>query len=145
MEIQFFYNQSDDRQINKVLDDGIILGGDIRGESNIMTPVILFDSPEVFRYNYCYIPDFQRYYTVEHITVIRTGLYEVAMSVDVLMSFRNHILQLEVIVEKQTEEINGDQYIDDGSLVTENVLFETLYNFPNGFNDDPQYILITAG
>lgn len=145
MEIQFFYNQSDERQIDKVLTPGVTLEGEIRDSANIMTPTILFTSEEVMRYNYCYISLFQRYYSVSDITVVRTGLYEVSMNVDVLMSFKNHILQLDAIVDKQTDIDNGDEYIDDSSLISENVMFTTVYNFPNGFNSEPEFILITAG
>ena len=37
------------------------------------------------------------------------------------------------------------EYIDDSSLVTDNVMFTTVYNYPDGFNDTPELILITAG
>lgn len=145
MEIQFFYNQSDDRQINKIIEPGPVLQGEFREESNLMNPSILIQSNEVFRYNYCYIEEFQRYYSISSVTVIRTGLYRVEMNVDVLMSFRRHILNLSVIVDKQTEQYNGDPYIDDGSLISDNMVYAEIYNFLGGFNDAPQYILITAG
>ena len=61
------------------------------------------------------------------------------------MSFRNHILQLPVIVDKQSMPENGDEYIDDGSLVTDNVMFTTIIEYEDGFNDDPEYVLIVAG
>ena len=67
------------------------------------------------------------------------------MECDVLMSFRRDIFELNAIVEKQTADINGNEYIDDGSLVTENSMFTRIYNFPNGFNSIGEYILITAG
>ena len=86
MQIKFYYNQSDDRQINKTLVDGVTLEGEIRGDVGIMTPVIRFQSAEVLRYNYCYIPDFQRYYSVKSVSVYREKLYDVEMEVDVLMS-----------------------------------------------------------
>lgn len=145
MDVVFYYNQSDDRQINKVLDAGETFSGYLREAANIMNPVIRFDTDEVMRYNYCYIEDFQRYYTITSITAYREGLFDVEMAVDVLMSFRNHILQLPCIVDKQSDIDNGDEYIDDASLVTDNVMFSTVYNFPDGFNDSPEFILITAG
>lgn len=145
MTVTFYYNQSDERQINKVLDAGETFNGELRDEVNIMSPVIRFDTDEVLRYNYCYIEEFQRYYSVSSINVFRDNLYDVSLSVDVLMSFRNHILQLPCIVDKQTESVNGDEYIDDSSLITDNLMFSTVYNFPDGFNDIPEYILITAG
>ena len=110
-----------------------------------MNPVIRFESDSIIRYNYAYIPELQRYYLVDTITIVRDGLYDITFSVDVLMSFRRHILQLPVIVDKQSMEENGDEYIDDGSLIADNLMFTTVYNFPEGFNDTPEIILITAG
>lgn len=72
-------------------------------------------------------------------------MFVVTFAVDVLMSFRGHILQLPVVIDKQSMSENGDEYIDDSSLVTDNVMFTNVYNFPDGFNDTPELILITAG
>ena len=67
------------------------------------------------------------------------------MEVDPLMSFKNDILALNVVASKQSSAEHGDEYIDDGSLVTDNLMFKTVYNFPTGFNNNSEYILITAG
>lgn len=145
MEVQFFYNQSDDRVINKTLIIGETFVGSPRDEVSIMNPVIRFESDGILRYNYAYIPEYQRYYSIVDRTIYRDGIWDVTFAVDVLMSFRNDIMSLNVIVDKQSMEANGDEFIDDGSLVTENVMFQTVYNFPDGFNDTGEYILITAG
>lgn len=145
MEVQFYYNYSDTRVINKNIELGEVFQGDLRDAVNLMNPVIRFDTDHIMRYNYAYIPEFQRYYLVESITAVRDKLYDVQFSVDVLMSFRGHILQLPVVVDKQSMNENGDEYIDDGSLIADNVMFTTVYNFPEGFNDTPEIILITAG
>lgn len=145
MVVKFYYNQSDDRQINKVLTGETTFEGVPRGDIDIMTPVIRFDSSDILRFNYCYIPELQRYYSVRSINAYREGLYDVTLEVDVLMSFRNHILRLECIVDKQAQSRNGDEYIDDGSLVTDNIMFNRVYNFSSGFNSTPEFILITAG
>lgn len=145
MEVQFYYNFSDTRVINKNLQEGETFTGVMRSETDIMSPVITFDTDQVLRYNYAYIPELQRYYSIIDKTVYRQGLFVVTFSVDVLMSFRGHILQLSVVVDKQSMPENGDEYIDDSSLVTDNVMFTTVYNFPDGFNDTPELILITAG
>ena len=145
MDVIFYYNMSDDRMINKSLATGETFQGVLRDECSIMSPVIRFEKNGVLRYNYAYIPDFQRYYSITYKTSYRDGIWDVSFEVDVLMSFRNDINNLNVIVDKQTSSDIGDERIDDGSLVTENVMFQTVYNFPNGFNDTGEYILITAG
>ena len=61
------------------------------------------------------------------------------------MSFKEDIKSLKVVVDKQSLKNNGDEYIDDGSLVTDNVMFKNVYTFTKGFNSESEYILITAG
>ena len=145
MEVQFFYNHSDDRKINKLLQEGETFIGELREQIDVMRPVIRFDKEGVLRYNYAYVPDLQRYYIVTDRTAFRDGLWDVSFEVDVLMSFRGDIGKLQVIVDKQSMPENGDEYIDDGSLVSDNTTFQTVYQFPGGFNDNGEYILITAG
>lgn len=145
MQVQFSYNKSDERQIFKELVSGATLNGTLRDESSIISPSILFESADVMRYNFCYIPQWQRYYFVRNVTSFRTNLYLVELECDVLMSFKNDIANFEVVVDKQTMATNGDEYIDDGSLVCDNYMFNRVYNFSSGFNNSPEYILITAG
>lgn len=145
MEVIFYHNASDDRVVNKTLIGGTSFHGQARDEVNIMNPTIIFDSDEIMRFNYAYIPEFQRYYTVTSVTSYREGLFIVDLSVDVLMSFAGEIMCLSVVVDKQTMPENGDEYIDDGSLVSDNVMFTRVHEFEAGFNDCPEYILITAG
>ena len=145
MDVVFYYNVSDDRAINKTLLDGATFTGVVRGEISVMNPIVRFDNPGVLRYNYAYIPELQRYYSIVDRTAYREGLWDVSFDVDVLMSFKNDISNLNVVVDKQSSGEIGNEYIDDGSLVTDNVMFQTVYNFLDGFNDTGEYILITAG
>lgn len=147
MEVKFYYNQSDDRVINKTLIevDGNTFEGVPREDISVMNPVIRFESEGILRFNYAYIPELERYYSIVDRTAFREGVWDVTFAVDVLMSFRRDIMNLSVVVDKQSMSANGNEYIDDGSLVSENVMFQTLYEFPAGFNDTGEYILITAG
>ena len=112
---------------------------------NAIEPVINIQNESVIRYNYAYIPDFKRYYFIKKITSLRKGLWTIEFEVDPLMSFKGDILALQVVVDKQSSESIGDEYIDDGSLVADNYTFKSVYNFNKGFNDHGEYILITAG
>lgn len=145
MEVQFYYNLSDARCINKELVEGDSFEGQMRDQVSIMNPIVRFDTDEIIRYNYAYIPELQRYYSIDDITVFREGLIDVTMSVDVLMSFRNDIMNCLAVVDKQAMQENGDEYIDDGSLVTDNIMFSEVLEFPYGFNDSVEYVLIVAG
>lgn len=145
MEVVFYYNLSDARCINKELVEGETFIGQMRDEVSIMNPTIRFDTDQIMRYNYAYIPELQRYYSIDDITVFRQGVTDVTMSVDVLMSFRRDILNTIAVVDKQAMQENGDEYIDDGSLVTDNVMFTTIIEYEDGFNSTPEYVLIVAG
>lgn len=147
MEVRFYYNQSDDRVINKrLIEDGKnVYDGTPRDEISVMNPIIRFENDSILRYNYAYIPELQRYYSIVDRTAYRQGVWDITFAVDVLMSFRADISDLHVVVDKQSMPTNGNEYIDDGSLVSENVMFQTIYEFLGGFNDTGEYILITAG
>lgn len=145
MEVIFYYNASDARTINKEIIEGEIFQGAVLDEVDLEEPIIRFESDGVLKYNYAYIPSLKRYYSITKRTCYRDGIWDVYFNIDVLMSFRGDIYQLYAVVDKQKMDINGDEYIDDGSLVSDNIMFTTVYNFPSGFNNVPEYILITAG
>ena len=145
MEIKLYYNSSDNRCIKKALTDEFSITGTLRELTSIINPEITITSSVPLRYNYCYIPLFQRYYYINNIESVKNNVWKLVMEVDPLMSFKKDILLLKAVVSKQTDENNGDEYIDDGSLVTDNLMFKTVYNFANGFNSNSEYILITAG
>ena len=145
MEIKLYYNASDNRCISKVIKDEFVITGTLRDETSIINPVFIIKSTEPVRFNYAYIPKFKRYYYINNVESVRNGIWKLYLEVDPLMSFKGDILALKVVVNKQSNESNGDEYIDDGSLVTDNLMFKNVYTFANGFNNSGEYILITAG
>jgi hypothetical protein len=145
MNIKLYYNTSDNRYINKTLSSEFSISGSLKDETSLLSPIITIKNDAVLRYNYAYIPEFKRYYYIVGVESVRSGLWRLYLQVDPLMSFKADILSLKVVVNKQSDSSNGDEYIDDGSLVTDNQIFKNVYNFPNGFNDNGEYILITAG
>ena len=52
MQVNFFYNFSDARVINKNLQEGETFSGVARDAANILSPVIIFDTDQVLKYNY---------------------------------------------------------------------------------------------
>ena len=145
MDIIFYYNNSDNRCLNKILLPGETISGTLRQSSSMINPVIKLEKSATFRYNYAYISEFRRYYFITNTEVDFNKIRTITFKVDPLMSFKQDILNLKVVVDKQASESNGDEYIDDSSLVTNNLTFNSVYNFPDGFNDGAEYILITAG
>ena len=64
------------------------------------------------------------------------------LSVDVLMTFRDEIKNMEAIIKRQ--ENNYNLYLDDGIFKAYQNTKHKLLKFPNGFSDF-SYILALAG
>lgn len=144
MEIVLYVTGSEKHAIYKNLQNGIEFIGSLRGESSVINPVVLIEMENPSQYNYCFIPEFNRYYFITDITSVRTGLWRISCSVDVLMSFQSQILNLDVIVVDDTSPdketyINGEQWKATVKTKTD------VINFPYGLLDSGEYILITSG
>ena len=145
LHIGIYNNNSSDEVLNKdltLIAEKSIAQYDIM---NVETPQLIIsgeDVDDVRQINYVYISELKRFYNCVPVLLNDTN-YALNCDVDVLMSFADEILNLNVIVDKNEYEINP--YIDDGSyLVEERQKIETL-SFPYGFNDSGSHILITAG
>lgn len=146
MNIELYYNMSDDRTVNKSIELDSTLVGEFRDEVSMIRPVVRIENNgSPIRANYVKIPDFQRYYYINNVTAYRHGVWDLELTVDVLMSFRGDIANLSAILDRTAIKNIGDEYIDDSGLVTKNVTSTEVYNFLNGFNENPELILITAG
>lgn len=144
MNITLYVNNSEKNKIGKNLTNDFSLSGTLRDATNIINPVILIELNEIGNYNYCYIPDFNRYYFITDITVIRTGLFAISLMVDVLESFQTSIKNLSVIL-LNTQNVGANNYLPS-QVFRNNVKAKTdIIKFPSGLNDSGEFILITAG
>lgn len=144
MNITLYVNNSEKNKIGKNLTNDFSLSGTLRDVTNIINPVILIELNEIGNYNYCYIPNFNRYYFITDITVIRTGLFAISLMVDVLESFKTDIKNLSVIL-LNTQNVGTNNYLSS-QVFRNNAKSRTdIMNFPNGLNDAGEFILITAG
>lgn len=148
MVVDLCNNLSENNIINKSIE---VVSGNIsctvKGNISIEAPVLLltFDGDILDNINYVRIPDFNRSYYITDIINLTGSRYEIRCKVDVLESFKSQILSIPVIIDKQQGVTLSNTYLDDGSFILENKEFNTVINFPSGFNDAGEYILITAG
>lgn len=138
---------SERERINKTLGSSLELTGALRGESSVINPSFLIEDSNPSLYNYCYIEDFGRYYFITNITSVRTGIWKIDCAVDVLMSFKSQILNLDVVVNHASiGDRDNPTYVDDSNIWRTTVKTKTdVINFPSGLLDDGEYILITSG
>lgn len=106
--ITLFKNNNNNKVVNKgyKLETYKVLNGTFRDEVNILNPIFQITNDEVPDCNYCYIADFRRYYYIDTITCVRTGLYELQCSVDVLYTYKDNILTSEQYISRQENEYN---------------------------------------
>jgi len=72
---------------------------------SLSTPSIIVANID-FKYTYCYIPDFGRYYFVHDAVIIAQNRYQYNLVVDVLASFRNNILDSSLYVKRSATSYN---------------------------------------
>ena len=142
--ITLYRTKSENNRVAKTLYDGVQLTGNLREESDVVHPEILIEGNYI-GYNYCYIPEWERYYYIRDIHLLRTNLMRLSLEVDVLMSFKEQIKQESAVIDKQSRVLDANMYIDDGDWVVQNNEFIQIKNFDNGFNNEGEFILIVAG
>lgn len=152
MTINFKVAVSEPNVLQKVLIDTVSLEGTLRNESPVSNPSILLETDSIaigdlVRSNYAYIPEFGRYYYIRECTHFRNHLWTVDLHCDVLMSFADGIKASSAIIEETS--LPGEQNIN--SYVSNDVYARLvkdktdIIQFPEGFNTQPYFILITAG
>lgn len=143
MTIELYSNLSDYNTIVKNVSLLNTLNGVLRNETEtIETPHIIIESESYPSANYARIVDFNRYYFIRGIKAIRSNVWEIALDVDVLMSF-NLASVTGIVVE--TENVYADRYLKSRGYVKNCKTKTDIVNFPYGLLDTGEYILITAG
>lgn len=143
MIMKLYINESNNNVLNKkitlISEDNILLKDNV----DIYKPIIKIKKPLLNNCNYVYIEDFKRYYYITNKKSINNDIIELSLKCDVLMSFKNDILNSKGLIIKSenliNNYINSDIYVNDVREKTR------VINFENGFNDAPEFILITAG
>lgn len=129
------------------------LTGEFKDEINIMVPTIIIETADIPNYNYCYISNLGRYYFIDNYTIVRTGLIELELSIDLLMSYKDKILQQTAFISSQ--ENNYNDYIIDvnrayeqGYTIDELTLTNTLFtgsSYATGTDSDYCFLLTGVG
>ena len=144
MEVILYKNSSENNVIGKSLVQIKSVECNLKNDVSVVNPTfVLSYTDSLLDSNYCFIPKFNRYYFIDEIIPITGDRSIIKCRVDVLESFKDDIKSLTAIINKQ--ETIADKFIDDGSWIVENKDFLQSYNFSNGFNDNGEFILITAG
>lgn len=144
MNITLYNNASENNCIGKHLTQiGNPIPCVIKEDMGLYAPHVILNYADYLNANYAYIDDFQRYYFITDKPVKTGGRIELSLKSDPLQTFKSQILGLTAVIEKQ--ENKGNMYFNDGSFNVTAREFLTTYNFPSGFDDNGEFILITCG
>lgn len=113
--LKIYTNKSDQNIINKEIELVSELNCTFKDDIDILNPVLLIKN--YTGGNYCYVVDFNRYYYIDDVGLLKGGIYQLRCSVDVLKSYAD---ELE----------NADYYSSDGVLhaVDNEIDFMKVYN-----------------
>ena len=144
MNIKLYVNSSEKNKIGKTLTDEMVLSGNLKDATDLIKPSVMIEGSDFSGYNYAKIPAFNRAYFIESMEVIRTGLWRLNLTVDVLESFKSEIKNQKVIIS-DSEENGANNYLSGEQWKTKVKSLTDIINFSNGLNSSGEYILITVG
>lgn len=107
--------------------------GTLRESTSILDCDIEIEYNKFPDFNYIYIQEFNRYYFVEDIISIVNNLWSVSLSVDVLMSFKDNLLECRAFIDR------NEKYYAPYSIDTERVIRQ------GSNNESIEMTTVTAG
>lgn len=131
-----FYNYSDkfnnlNKELNNATDKEILL----KDVTDVINPIITLNFDSTFDFNYCYIPKLKRYYFINSITIIRNNVIKLELKIDVLMSYKQQILNSKANILETDNKLYANSYNSNN----ENIV--TKYDLLNPFNKDSDIIV----
>ena len=109
MIVKAYNTESSVNTINKVINFVTDIDIKFKDEVNIYNPIIVLKYDDLIDFNYIYIDKFKRYYYIEAVEVFPNKIYHLTLKCDVLMSFKDDILNSYGIITRQT---NYNNYYD---------------------------------
>lgn len=98
---------------------------------------------KLFTCNYCYIPNFKRYYYIKDITLLRSYIYTLTLEIDVLMTYNSELLECDAYVERT--------YSNSYSICDPNYPVNSIFTYSRwtgsavtAKNNKNAYIIVTA-
>lgn len=148
MDISIAVTSDDEHKVHKNLS---ILGsysGTLKEECSMISPVIKLQVPEttVSQANYAGLTGLDRtyYYFIRDKVMIRSGIVELHLEIDPLMTYETEIKNLVCTIDRtQSQEVTNAFLVDNEYqiLACENIITK---KFPLGFTDESK-ILLTVG
>lgn len=106
MEFILYENQSDSNVINKNLTGRKVVDIVMKNQNNLIDLVIKLQTDiNIIKYNYCYIPDFKRYYFIQDIEICNKNMYNLYLHIDLLETYKQELQECNCIIGR-SEQVN---------------------------------------
>lgn len=145
--------QGEKNKINKEFAEGWSESGTLREGSDILNPSVLIEaSPDtICGFNYAYIPEFKRWYYIQNVSAFRNGLTVISLAVDVLMTYKESIMNSSAIITRSSKmgdsvfSLPDDRFPIKQSDTTHVVTFDSLYDNSSSPGKGQTMILVMTG
>lgn len=135
MTIRLLSMNQEKNRINKTTSDGVELEGELRDAADVVNPAILVKRKvdDICGYNYAYIPAFKRWYFINNVQSYRSNLSVISMTVDVLMTYKEAIMNSTSLIVRSSKIGDGELALPDDrypilqSDSTHVVTYDSLY------------------
>lgn len=143
LKIKLYNTTSPENMINKVLVDEVEYSIVFKNVVNILQPVVQLQVklPEV-NYNFAFIPDFERYYFINKLESQPNNMWILTLSEDVLMSYKEDILESVATVSRSPE---SNKFYDGGDYRSEVRNTHTIHESDKEIKFEQSTVLVTLG
>ena len=140
--INFYSYNGHPNTINKVLGSPTQIDGALRQDFDILHPVLTLKKTPLPAFNYCYVSVLGRYYFIERVEYVGNNTYELSLSVDVLKTYENEILEATATVQESDTPL---PYISTRRNVYDRQPNIEKVAFPNTglFNENGSIVMVT--
>lgn len=142
MIITLYQNVSPPNYVNKDIQYVEIIEGVLRTPASVTDPVISIARNSPTGFNYAHIAEYGRYYFLTGVSTVTDKLLSVSFHVDVLMTYKDSIANMQAIIKRQENRFN--LYLDDGIFKAYQNTKHKIIKLPYGFTEY-SYILALAG
>ena len=98
MKLEIYNNNSNNNVINKNITLVNEIYFNLKSDNSILQPILILKN--YIGGNYCYIDKFERYYFINDVRLLNGGLYELQLNIDVLMTYKNEIMNNPITTSK---------------------------------------------
>lgn len=141
--VNLYVTTSDQNKLNKALGSAVSFDCVLKEQSDVLHPVIRVNtSSNLSGYNYARIERYGRYYYIEKIETTPNHFWEITMTVDPLMTYKDYIERVSGTITRS--ETIFDAYLNDPNYKAESYRKYVTRRFPTAIDDDC-FILMTVG